>query len=148
MEFSNLQGASIDAKSSAVYTFWQLDGEPWIKVHPGSDINKPYFAAVLSGQSKSRRKLLKGNVDMEMLNRNRKRDRQLYPKYIDAGEWGGWIDRETGEEVPYSPEGFAELMEQLPDHLFDELRAFVNDPAEFMEEDEPSEEDIEETAGN
>tara|TARA_R110000796_G_scaffold28374_1_gene77674 strand:+ start:491 stop:937 length:447 start_codon:yes stop_codon:yes gene_type:complete len=148
MRFSNLSGSDVSQSSTAVYTFYDLPGEPWILVKPGGDLNLPYFQAVLASQTKNRRKLQKGKIDAEMLVKNRNVDRSLYPIHLDGGEWGGWLDDETGEEVPYSKEGFKDLMAQLPGHLFDGLRAFCNEPMEFATEDEPDSEDIEETAGN
>jgi len=148
MRFSNLSGANVTAESTAIFTFFDLPGEPWVRVRPGGDLNRPYFAAVLASQSKNRKRLMKGKIDADMLEKNRVVDRSLYPKHMDAGEWGGWVDDETGQEVPYSQQGFAELMAQLPADLFDELRAFCNEPVNFRSEDEPDLDDIAETAGN
>ena len=132
---------------TARFTFFDLPGEPWLMVRPGGEENKAYFQAVLASQSKNRKRLMKGKLNAEMLVENRRVDRKLYPKHIDAGEWGGWQD-EQGNEVPYTPAAFAELMQQLPNDLFDELRAFCNEPVNFREDDEPDLDDIEETAGN
>lgn len=146
MKFSNLDGAQVDGQSTARFTFFDLPGEPWVLVRPGGDTNRPYFQAVLASQSKNRKRLMKGKIDAEMLEKNREVDRKLYPQYIDAGEWGGWQD--DAGLVEYTPSGFAELMQQLPADLFDELRAFCNEPVNFRSEDEPDLDDIEETAGN
>lgn len=157
MRFSNLSGANVTVESTAIFTFYDLPGEPWVRVRPGGDLNRPYFAAVLASQSKNRKRLMRGKIDAEMLERNRQIDRKLYPKHIDAGEWGGWEEEIPNEdpaaevkyqEVEYSQQGFAELCEQLPADLFDELRAFCNEPVNFRSEDEPDLDDIEETAGN
>lgn len=148
MRFSNLSGADVTVESTAIFTFYDLPGEPWVRVKPGGDLNRPYFAAILASQSKNRKRLMKGKIDAEMLESNRLIDRKLYPKHIDAGEWGGWLDDETGDEVAYSASGFKELMEQLPADLFDDLRAFCNEPVNYRSEDEPDLDDIAETAGN
>ncbi len=148
MKFSNLSGADVTPESTAIFTFYDLPGEPWVRVRPGGDLNRPYFSAILASQSKNRKRLLKGKIDMDMLERNRQVDRKLYPLHIDGKEWGGWIDDEDGSEVEYSAAGFKELMEQLPADLFDDLRAFCNEPVNFRSDDEPDLDDIEETAGN
>lgn len=146
--FKNLDGAHVNEQSSEVFTFYDLPGEPWIRVKPGGDLNKPYYRALLNKQSKSsRRQALRGKIDADMLDRNRKLDRVLFAQHIAGGEWGGWID-ENEQEVPYSQQAVKELFEQLPSYLFDSLRAFCNQPENFQSEDEPIEEDIEETAGN
>lgn len=147
MRFSNLSGTQVTAESTAVFTFFDLPGEPWLRVRPGGDLNRAYFAEVLAASAKNRKRLLKGKIDAEMLEQNRALDRKLYPKYVAGGEWGGWQD-DAGAEVPYSPEAFRELMEQLPADLFDELRAFCNEPANFRADEAPDDEDIEATVGN
>ena len=150
MEFANLQGATITAQSTAVFTFYDLPGEPWLRVKPGGDINRPYFAEVLASSSKQRRRLMKGKVDAEMLDQNRQLDRKLYPKHIDGGDMGGWDQMLKGKRVPvnYSPAAFTSICEKLPADLFDELRGFCNEPANFRAEEEPGIDDIEETAKN
>lgn len=147
-KFANLAGTELTSESTADFTFYDLPGEPWVRVKIGGDLNRGYFGALLATQSKARKRLLKGKIDADMLERNRLLDRKLYPIHLDGGAWGGWIDDETGKEVAYSPEGFKELCEQLPADLFDELRGFCNEPANFREEDEPDVDDIEETSGN
>lgn len=151
MRFANLSGAEVTADTTAVFTFYDLPGEPWVRIHPAGDLNRPYFGAVLASQTKNRKRLMKGKIDAEMLEKNRQVDRKLYPLHVDAGEWGGWEERdESGElsEVAYSAQGFKELIEQLPADLFDELRAFCNEPVNFRSEDEPDLDDIDETAKN
>jgi hypothetical protein len=148
MRFSNLQGANVTPESTAICTFYDLPGEPWVRVRPAGDLNRAYFAEVLASSTKSRKRLMRGKIDAEMLERNRQLDRKLFPKHVAGGEWGGWIDDETGEPVAYSADGFRELCEQLPPDIFDELRAFCNEPANFREDEAPDDEDIEATVGN
>lgn len=148
MKFSNLVGADVDANSTAIYVFYDLPGEPWVRVKAGGDLNRPYYVALLNSSSKQRRRMMKGKIDAAMLEENRQIDRKLYPLYLDGAEWGGWIDDDGGEEVPYSSSGFKELIEQLPSDLFDGLRSFCNEPSNYRGEDEPDEDEVEETAGN
>ena len=150
MKFGNLSGAQVSTQSVARFTFYDLPGEPWVMVRPTGDINKAYFAEVLAYSAKSgnRKRLMRGKIDAAMLEQNRQLDRQLIPKHADGGSWGGWLDDETGEEVPYSAESFRQLCEQLPADLFDELRGFCNEPANFRAEEAPDQDDIEATVGN
>lgn len=148
MQFGNLSGSQVNAQSSATYTFYELPGEPWVRVRPLGEANPRYWSAVLASQSKVRTRLMKGKISAEMLAQYRKTDREFIPKYADGGEWGGWIDDATGEEVPYSPEAFAELCQQLPNDLFDELRSFMGDLNNFRLEQGPDQHEIDETVGN
>lgn len=149
MRFSNLAGAQVTPDSTADFTFYDLPGEPWVRVKPTGDLNRAYFGEVLAANTKSgaRKRLQRGKIDPEMLEQNRQLDRRLLPKHADGGAMGGWED-DQGNPVPYSPDAFRELCEQLPADLFDELRAFCNEPANFRAEEAPSDEDIEETLGN
>jgi len=154
MKFKNLSGVShVTAKSVQKYVFYEIDGERWIEVHPAAECNKPYFNAVLRKQKASRRKLLAGKIDAAMLAQNREEDRQLYPKYVCTGKWGGWTD-EAGKEVVFSIENARELLKQMPDHIFEDFRAFCNTISNFVEDpddedEEPLDEvDAEEAAKN
>ena len=149
--FKNLKGAHVTESNTEIYIFSDLPGAPWLKVHPGGELNKPYYQEMVEKSTqgrKARRQLLQGKVDSKALERNRNIDRKLYPRYIAAGEWGGWLDDETGAEVPYSVAAVTELFEQLPSYLFDGLRAYCNEPENFLEDEMPDEEDVEETVGN
>lgn len=148
MKFGNLAGQEVSPDTTAVYTFYELPGEPWLRVRPAGDLNRAYFGAVLAASAKNRKRLMRGKLDAEMLEQNRILDRKLYPQHVDGGEWGGWVDDTTGAEVPYSKQGFQELCAQLPADLFDELRAFCNEPSNFRSAEAPDAEEIEETAGN
>src|SRR5262245_45061210 len=148
MQFGNLAGQEVSPDTTAVYTFYELPGEPWLRVKPAGDLNRAYFGAVLAASAKNRKRLMKGKIDAEMLEQNRQLDRKLYPIHVAGGEWGGWVDDKTGQDVPYSAEGFKELCAQLPADLFDELRAFCNEPSNFRSVDQPEGEAIEESAGN
>jgi hypothetical protein len=148
MKFSNLAGQEVSPDTTAIYTFYELPGEPWLRVRPAGDLNRAYFGAVLAASSKNRKRLMRGKIDAAMLEENRQLDRKLYPQHVDGGAWGGWLDDETGEAVPYSKQGFQELCEQLPADLFDELRAFCNQAGNFRSQEQPDAQEIDETAKN
>lgn len=126
--------------------FYDLEGEPWIEVHPSGETNKPYFNAVLKRQAANRGRMLRGKIDEATIARNRAEDRELYPQHVLTGKWGGWKD-EAGVEIPYSPETVRELLQQLPDYQFDSLRAYCNEPSNFRA-DALSAADAEATSGN
>ena len=140
MKFRNFSDSEeITRQSTTRYEFFSLEYEledgstmvPWMEVHPVGEINRPYINAVLAQQARNRRRLTKGKIDARMLEENREQDRELYPKFVMTGNWGGWLDDETGEEVPYSEEAARELLTQLPIDEFDELRAFCNELHNF-----------------
>lgn len=144
MSFKNLSNITpVTKESTAKYEFdayaTEVKGDdgtityttPWIEVHPVGEVNKPYMNAVLSTQSKNRRKVTKGRMTVAMMEENREEDRKLYPQYVFSGKWGGWLDDKTGEEVPYSEEKAKELLKQMDFDEFDELRGFCNQMDNF-----------------
>jgi hypothetical protein len=153
MKFKNLKNTSnVTASSTYKYIFYELDGEPWIEVRPAAECNKKYFNAVLRKQKATRRKLQAGKIDTAMLKQNREEDRELFPKFVCTGRWGGWTDNE-GKEIPFTVENARDLFDQLPDYMFDEFRADCNILSNFIDiedgEDEPLDQtDAEEAAGN
>lgn len=152
MRFQNLSNIQpVTRQSSARYEFFELEFEretseidpesgrpvtetvvPWIEVRPVGEINEPYINAVLRQQAKLRRRMSSGQAPTsKMLEENRRQDRDLYVRHVFTGAWGGWVDAATGAEVPYSAEAATELLEQLPNDSFDQLRAFCNDHSNF-----------------
>ena len=148
MKFSNLSETKVTAQSTAILTFYDMPGEPWLRLRPIGEVNRPYFAAMLAKNSKNRNRLKAGKMNAETLSFNRKIDRGLIPKHADGAEWGGWLD-ESGAEVEYSAEGFAELCAQLEPDQFDEIRVFCGELSNFRDiEDMPDADDISDTAKN
>jgi hypothetical protein len=131
-QFQNLKGAVVSPTAVARFTFHDIEGEPWVEVRSAGEINKPYFNAVLKRTAKNRR-MQRGQIDTDTLERNRNEDRELYPQHILTGKWGGWKD-ENGTDIPFSLEGARELMQQLPSYQFDGLRSYCNEPTNFRED--------------
>ena len=62
--------------------------------------------------------------------------------------WTEQAKNDDGEDVPFSKSAALEFLTKLPDCLFDGVRAFAGDEANFLSDEEPSDGDMEETAGN
>tara|TARA_R110000851_G_scaffold268071_2_gene420694 strand:+ start:22691 stop:23188 length:498 start_codon:yes stop_codon:yes gene_type:complete len=121
---------------------------PTISLRNAGQANKPYFNAVSKQNAKSgqARRLAQGRIDAETVDRNRRQDRLLFPRHVIVG-WSGIYD-EKGLEVEYSLENCAAFLNALPDWMMDELRNFAAVPSNFLDDDEPDDEDIAETAKN
>jgi len=145
MKFKNLKSAgNVTVNSTYRYYFYELDGEPWIEVRPAAECNKKYFNAVLRKQKATRRKLAAGKIDTAMLKQNREEDRELFPKFVCTGKWGGWTDSD-GKEIPFSIENAKDLFDQLPDYMFDDFRAECNILSNFVDIDEDEDSPLDET---
>lgn len=140
--FGKLKSLEISDKKTARYTFYEIEGEPVVVVSPATEVNKPYFNALLKRSRKNQRRLSSGHVSADVIKENRENDRELYAHYI-LRDWEK-IDKLAGEELEPNVENFQEFLNALPDHIFDDLRIFAADPQSFTD----MEFDVEETAGN
>ena len=128
-----------------------VDGKPIVPtltLRNAGQSNRPYFNAVSKQNAKSgqARRLAQGRIDAETVDRNRRQDRLLFPRHVITG-WAGIYD-ENGLEVEFSLENCAAFLTALPDWMMDELRNFAAVPANFLDDDEPDDDDIAETSGN
>lgn len=114
----------------------ELGDEAKLLLRPATQENKSYWNAMLRKSSRGLRRMARGRIRADDLNRNRKEDRELFPEYVMADWWK--VPDENGNYVDFSKENAKELCEQLPDHLFDRVRNFAASAEEFYaEEDEP-----------
>ena len=143
--FGRLKKLDISGTKVARYTFYQVEGEPWIDSCPALESNPRYYNALLARSRKNLRRLRSGNVNSAQLAENRNEDRALYPRHICKG-WGQMVLQEDeqaeikalldddGTEVQFSQASCADFLDQLPDWIFDEYRMWCADPNSFVEE--------------
>jgi len=106
-----------------------------LEVAPMSSANEPFWRAALK-KATARQAAGLGGDDLtpEVVASGRRRDAELMAEYIVVG----WRDvrNAAGEAVAFSREAVEELLMQLATttgagHLFDGLRSFAMDPANF-----------------
>jgi len=121
---------------------------PSLTMRNAGQANKPYFNAVSKQNAKSgqARRLAQGRIDAETVERNRRQDVLLFPRHVIVG-WAGIYD-EAGLEVEFTLDNCAAFLTALPPWMMDEIRNFAAVPANFLDDEEPDADDIEETAGN
>lgn len=142
MEFGNLEGVQHLTKESVmVYHFEELRGEepPWIEFWPVTEVNKKYTNALLKKTGKIANRMNSGkNISAKVLTDRIEEDKELYAKYVCTGKWGGWKDKKTGKEIPFTRARAAVLFERLPDWIFKRVCRAVEDITSFIElNDEP-----------
>lgn len=128
-DFSHLK--KLQANHIVSYELPELGENAVLKLCSANEGNKGYMNGLLrlTGQTKGqRRKKIK--VDADSLKEMQKIDRELYPEHVIVG-WSGVLDSKK-KEVTFSASEVAQLLEQLPDYMFDEIRAFANDPENFV----------------
>lgn len=131
-DFSHLQKLDVGVAQTVDYTFYQIDGEPILVVAPATDANKPYFNAVLRRSRKNVRALSAGSVSPGMIASNREEDRSLFVLHIIKG-WRDVRDAD-GKEAEFTQDNVRNFLQALPDWIFDDLRTFAANPANFLDD--------------
>lgn len=109
-----------------------IQGEsPVLIVSPATEDNKPYFNELLKRAASTSRKFKRGKISVDMLSQNREEDRGLYPIHI-IKSWEKVYDS-SGEPVPFSVDAAKEFVAMLPTWLFDDLRAWCGEVANFID---------------
>lgn len=113
------------------YRFDQIDGAPSVWFLPGTDANKVFMNESLRRanaraptRSRSRR------VTTDTVAAARQEDREVIA-FTCAQSWD--VRDAQGKTVEFSPQNCLEFFEALPDWIFDECRAFVVDPGNFVD---------------
>lgn len=146
---------------TARFHFGEIPGNPWLEVRTATQSNPGYFNAMLRrdaeiaesngsttirvGRTRGRRP--DSDMSVEELEKVRESDRKLYARHVVVG-MGGWKDEETDKEVPYARDVVEDLLSQLTDNLFDQLRAFCNNDTNFMDDPPLTKDEVEVVEGN
>ena len=146
-DFSNLAALQITEDASAPFVFYQIRDEPTLECRPATQENKPFFNAILTKNKQDSRKQ-KGRKaaapTAQMLADARAADIELFVNYIVIG-WTNVVDAK-GKAVKFSKDVCRQFLTAIPGDMFDELRVFCLDIANFRNEMDP--EELEELAGN
>lgn len=132
--FSHLGSLEVSADKTAEYTLHQITVNgvsPTLIVAPATEVNKPYFNALLKRAGKNARQVRAGAVNTGLIEENRDEDRELYPKYVIKG-WRNVLDVE-GATVKFSQKEVQSFLDALPAWMFDDLRSFCGSPVNFTE---------------
>ena len=121
-----------------------------LELRPATMANNSYYNAALKLATKrTAGKVPKKVEQKEEINQGRLDDRALFAGTVLVG-WEGVVD-DQGQPVPFSKEVAQDLIDALPDWMFDQIRMFAMDPGQFVEEGDPippTDEEIQEKAGN
>lgn len=146
-DFSNLAALQITEEATAPFIFYGIAGEPTLDCRPATQENKPFFNAILLKNKQILRKQ-KGRraaaPTAQMLAEARVADIELFVKYIVVG-WANVVDAK-GKVVKFTQEVCKQFLEAIPGDMFDELRMFCLEIANFRLEMDP--EELEELSGN
>lgn len=114
------------------HEFLQLEGAPWVEIRQATRANRGYFNASLRLQQRLMKLQQSGDITLELLESQEKNIRKNYVEHVVVGI-GGWIDDNTGQEVPSTKEGIRAVIEALPEALFNELTGVASHEDRFRQ---------------
>lgn len=135
-DFSNYQALREDGTATREFKFRDIEGVPSIISRPATSANSKYNSArlktlnqrVKGGRAKT--KITPASVDEA-----RREDAQMLSKYCATG-WGTAPVDAANQPVPFSAENCEAFLLAIPDWMFDEYRAWVSEPMNFVEADD------------
>lgn len=131
--FNYLEKLDISTTKTSEYVIHQIEGLPTLFLTPATEVNKPFFNALLKRARKTSKSVQAGAITSGMISNNRDEDRVLYAQHI-IKDWKGVID-DAGNEVPFTPEIALKFLEKLPGYIFDGIRDYASNPLNFIEQD-------------
>lgn len=134
VDFSHLKALEQKGDTEVPYKLEQIAGAPSIWFLPGTDANKPFMNESLRrANMRARTSRRSKRVTLDTVAAARDEDREIIAKTC-AKRWD--VKDAKGKPVEFSEENVLEFFRALPDWLFDEIRAFVTDPTNFVDEAE------------
>lgn len=131
--FTQLKALQVTAANVKDFEISELGPKAVLQLRSSNEGNSGYMNGLLrlTGQSKGSRRRKATDINAKAMDDLRDHDKELYPEHVIVG-WQDVLDG-AGKEVKYSTEEVNSLVGQLPNWLFDEIRAFANDPANFVD---------------
>ena len=105
---------------------------PTLHLASATDLNKPYFAALLKKSAATAKAVKSGKITQSMIEESRDDDLELFPKFVLKG-WDDVCDMSTGADVKFTKEEGAAFLEALPDWLFDKVRNHASDQSNYVD---------------
>ncbi len=133
-DFSHLGALDVMSSTTAEYTIFQISVNgisPTLILAPATEANESYFNAAMRQSGKRMKAVRAGNLNPKVLEEQRELDRKLFPRYVIQG-WRDVTDA-AGNAVAFSAEECEAFLRQLPNWLFDEIRMFASDAANFVD---------------
>jgi hypothetical protein len=132
-DFSHLRSLEQKGDAEIPYKLEQIEGAPTIWFAPGTDANKVFQNETLRrANTRARHNRRSKRVTAETVAASRQEDREVIATTC-ARRWD--VKDAKGKPVDFTPENCLEFFEALPDWLFDDIRAFVTEPGNFVAAD-------------
>lgn len=133
-DFSHFDALAVKAETTTDYQLTQISingMSPTLKLRPATEANSAYFNAALRSSSRRLRAVQAGGVNADMLEEQRRLDKDLFPRHVMVG-WKDMTDA-NGDDVPFTGEAAKDFVHALPDWIFDAVREHAGAPANFVD---------------
>lgn len=147
VDFSNIRrrGKPVPTVDVTFYGMGADDAEPVITFKPANQDNAPYFNEWMRRMRQGRANRSQ-DVKVEDLDRNRRVDVDLLPKYC-ATKWRNVVDANGPVDFSIGNcQAFLQRVVAINWQAFDDVKAHIADPANFFDYDDPG--DVEAQAKN
>lgn len=131
VDFSHLKNLEQKGDKQFPYVLEQIEGAPTIWFHPATDANKDFLNESLrrvnarAGQNRRGRR-----VTEEVVRASRDEDREVFAQ-VCAKRWT--VKDANGEDVEFTADNCLSFFRALPDWLFDDIRTWLTNPANFVD---------------
>jgi len=130
----DFSSAQVTNESLAELPLPMLPGAPVLLVAPATEANKSYFEARLKISNRMKRAMGPNTeITAGAISTNRDQDRKLYGQFIVRGWPKPPVDTK-GQPVEFSRDRAIELINAIPDWVFDDISAFCREPANFLDQ--------------
>lgn len=129
-DFSHLAHSPVTGDSTATYTLYEIKGAPTLTGRPATEDNPHYFAELLKQVPEARRISKSQAISVDVIKANRNDDRKFYAAHILTD----WTVRDAkGKAVKFNPDDALKFLQVLPDDVFDGVREFFANAANFRD---------------
>ena len=131
-DFGQLRALEVPADKTVEYTLYQVEGTPTLRLAQATESNISLFNAVLKRTGQVANRAQVGNKTLGTIKEGRAQDRELYARYVVKG-WRGVVDV-NGAEVKFTVDNCHDFLKALPYNMFDDIREFAREHANFVDE--------------
>ncbi len=131
-DFGQLKALEVTADKTVEYTIHQVEGSPVLILASATESNIPLFNAALKRAGKAVNRAVASSKTLSTIKEGRAQDCELYAKFVVKG-WRNVVDVNS-DVVPFNKENCHDFLTALPDYIFDDVREYAREPANFVDE--------------
>lgn len=131
VDFSHLNALQQRGDTEFPYKLEQIKGAPTIWFLPATDANKSFMNETLRrANARAGRNRRGQRVTQDVIRESRTEDKEVFAKTC-ARRWN--VQDASGVDVEFSEDNCREFFDALPDWLFDDIRTWLTNAANFVD---------------